>query len=105
MGVKADELKAELVARVQAMVRERVPAGRADQAGAFVAQFHANMPPGDLVDLALAQADLHDVASASHAVPSVEVRTEVDGDPAAIVEAPLRQHAETSLQFSGRDGA
>ncbi|MBL8707271.1 MAG: hypothetical protein JNM30_20645, partial [Rhodospirillales bacterium] len=50
MGVKAEELKAELVARVQAMVRERVPAGRAEQAGAFVAQFHANMPPGDLVD-------------------------------------------------------
>jgi len=50
MGVKAEQLKAELVGRVQAMARERVPAPRAAQVGAFIDQLHANVPPGDLLD-------------------------------------------------------
>ncbi|MCC7045645.1 MAG: NAD-glutamate dehydrogenase [Alphaproteobacteria bacterium] len=50
MGVKAEQLKAELVARVAALVRDRVPAGRAPGVATFVDLLHANVPPGDLIE-------------------------------------------------------
>jgi glutamate dehydrogenase len=50
MGVKAEQLKAELVARVDAMVHDRIPPARAGSVAQFVAQLLASVPPGDLIE-------------------------------------------------------
>jgi glutamate dehydrogenase len=56
MGVKAEQLKAELVARVAAMVRERIPAARAGGVAQFVAQLLSSVPPGDLIETSAEEA-------------------------------------------------
>ncbi|MCK6450206.1 MAG: NAD-glutamate dehydrogenase [Alphaproteobacteria bacterium] len=52
MGVKAEQLKAELLARVQEMVRDKMAGPRAPLIETFLRLLYANVPPADLVGLA-----------------------------------------------------
>ncbi|MGQ0675834.1 MAG: NAD-glutamate dehydrogenase, partial [Rhodospirillales bacterium] len=56
MSVKAEQLKAELVERVQAMARDKMAGSKSAAAAsvaAFVQRLYANVPPADLIHRAL----------------------------------------------------
>ena len=50
MTKQADQAKEDLVAKVVAMINERVPAKRREDAEAFARHFFAGVPPVDLLD-------------------------------------------------------
>ncbi|GAB5387578.1 MAG: NAD-glutamate dehydrogenase [Alphaproteobacteria bacterium] len=49
MGIKSQELKAELLGKVVTHAKDKLTAERADEVEAMVAQVYANVPPGDLI--------------------------------------------------------
>ncbi len=50
MGLRAEQVKTDLIEKVMARVEQRVEAGRTDLAKCFVERFYANVPPDDIKD-------------------------------------------------------
>lgn len=51
MTSRAEHTKRELIEKAAALVRDRVPADRAEEAEAFLRQFYGNVPPADIAGL------------------------------------------------------